>query len=275
MDDILAARLLDLAQRCERDIPSASGFLNPAEQHEATLLLRREKILRPVEVLEDRRFELEKYGSGGYWFWGGYEGAERKRFFTFPAYLFYTAETVDGLLPDDAMTAVLIEGSGYASFTHRDYLGALMHLGIERDSIGDILPQSDCSAVLFALPPVAGLLMSSEGLTSVGRDRVKVAPFDVPDGFGRKEETKRIEGVVSSTRLDCAAAVLCCLSREKAKELIRSGLVQRNYEDEMSPDAPVEEGDVISVRGYGRYRIEEFGSRTRKDRLHIAAVRFL
>lgn len=276
MEEYFGARLEELARRCEKGTPGMTGFLNPAEQYEAEKILNRQKSLGKMDGGLSVHFEQEKYGNGGYFFWGGYENAERKRLFTFPAYLFYTAETIGELLPEDAVSAVEIRGSGYVKLGHRDYLGALLNQGIERGSLGDIVVTGDHGAVLFALEPIARLL-TEEGsaLETVGKDKVRVMRASLPDDFGRDIGFQRISGVVSSERLDCVVALLCSLSREKAKNGILGGAVQLNYTEVTSPDKEIKPNDIISIKGFGRFRIEDFTGRTRKDRLHLAAVKYI
>lgn len=276
MEEYFGARLEELARRCEKGTLGMTGFLNPAEQYEAEKILNRQKLLVKMDGGLSGHFEQEKYGNGGYFFWGGYENAERKRLFTFPAYLFYTAETLGEMLPADAASAVEIRGSGYVKLGHRDYLGALLNQGIERSSLGDIVVMGDYGAVLFALEPVARLLTEeSNALDTVGRDKVRVSRAAIGEDFGRDIGFRRISGVVSSERLDCAVALLCNLSREKAKSGILAGAVQLNYTEVTSPDKEVRPNDIVSVRGFGRFRIEEFTGRTRKDRLLLAAVKYI
>ena len=177
---------------------------------------------------------------------------------------------------------MLIEGSGYAKLTHRDYMGALLNASVKRESLGDIVcsdingEASDRCAVLFALPSVAKWLCEDiEAPSTVGRDKVKISRVTLPDTFGKRGGFKHMDGVIASSRLDCAAAFLCGVSREKAKAGIACGNVQLNYEAVTSPDREIKEGDIISVRGFGRFSIESFDGRTKKDRLRISAVKYI
>jgi len=287
MDDFFRAHLSDLASRCDRGDIGATGFLNPAEQYEAASYLKTGGMLCEVRINDDGTLaENSEYPDGGYLFWGGYKDAERKRLFTLPAYLFYTASNVKELLTsesgEDAVSAVLIEGSGYVNLTHRDYMGALLNAGVKRESLGDIVcsdtsgePSGRC-AVLFALPSVAKWLCEDiEAPYTVGRDKVKLSRAVLPESFGKRGGFKRMDGVIASSRLDCAAAFLCGISREKAKLQINAGNVQLNYEAVTSPDREIKEGDIVSVRGFGRFSIESFDGRTKKDRLRISAVKYI
>jgi len=287
LDEFLRAHLGDMIARCEKGESSASGFLNPAEQYEAEKFIKQQRAPREIVLGEDGCIVGENdFPDGGYIFWGGYDTAERKRLFTLPAYLFYMASDIKGLLSaafdDDPIPALVIRGSGYAKLSHRDYLGALLNCGIKRESLGDIVcaspdgTQSDSEAVVFALPAVAGMLCDDSGAPeSVGRDKVKISRVTPGPGFGASRQVRRVDGVIASPRLDCAIGLLCGISREKAKTAVQSGIVQLNYEAVMSPDKEIDEGDIISVRGYGRFRIESFEGKTKKDRLRIGAVKYI
>lgn len=74
---------------------------------------------------------------------------------------------------------------------------------------------------------------------------------------------------VASLRLDCVLAAGMSLSRARAAEIIRQGLVQRNHMPEERVDTLLEAGDLLSIRGFGRIRLTEIGGRTRKDRISI------
>ena len=84
-----------------------------------------------------------------------------------------------------------------------------------------------------------------------------------------------IKGTVSSPRLDSVLKVLIGSSRETAAEHIRIGHVSLNHTLCTSVSHTVLAGDVVSVRGFGRYRIEQIGSQTQKGRLWLNAVRYI
>ena len=75
-------------------------------------------------------------------------------------------------------------------------------------------------------------------------------------------------------RLDAVLAAACRLSRSEAQRLIAAGLVKLNHVPQLRPDARLEEGDLISARGYGRVRVTAFGGQSRRGRLVVSAVRY-
>ena len=247
MDNIdILRRADDLAARCEKSgTVTHTAFLTPAEQY---------NLERAFASREDKpRF------SGG-----GVE-CERRCAFFLPYYM----------EPESFDPAEYIRCAGFQSFFgapgHRDYLGAVLALGISRERIGDIRIKDD-RAWVFCLPEVAPLLLS---LDRVGRYTVKAAECPLPEV---PEEEHRFESVtftVQSLRLDAVTGGVFRMSRSAAAEQIRLGLVSLNYAVCDKVDAPVREGDVISLRGKGKGSVKEIGGKSRKDRIFITAEKRL
>ena len=197
---------------------------------------------------------------------GGKEDCERKVAFFLPYYLEETDFDIGEIIK-----AVRIK-SYFGKPVHRDYLGAVLGLGIERDRIGDLLVFDD-TAYLFCLSPVVSVLLQE--LEKVGRVSVKseqVALSDVPIP---ERKVKKITFTVKSLRLDAVTGDMFGVSRTLAAELIREGAVTLNYSICEKVDATVKEGDTLSVRGKGKGRISQIGGRSRKDRLFVEAELYL
>ena len=135
---LLYARLCDMLTRAMRGEPVFGNFLSPADAAFAKRVLR------------------ELNAEDGFLLYGGYDGAERLIPIILPDYVSdypgTAEEKVKTLFADEltcAVCAVKIKGSGYRALTHRDYLGSLLSLGIERDRLGDIVTDGDFSAVVF------------------------------------------------------------------------------------------------------------------------------
>ena len=108
-----------------------------------------------------------------------------------------------------------------------------------------------------------------------GRDTVRIFEYSVSDGFENEREYKDVFDTVASPRLDCIVAALANLSREKAKALIVSGQVMVNHIPEERTDITVGEGDVVTVRSYGKFRIESLADKTKKDRYKLIAKKYI
>ena len=252
MDTFFYSRIDDLFVRADRGETVCSAFYNESESHEAQKY-------------------LSSQHRSGYLFYGGYDDAERKRLFVFPEWY-----EPDKELTGDFISPVLIRGSGYVKLDHRAYLGSLVGSGLSRDVIGDIVVQDEQSAVVFLDSRIAEYLTGpNPSLERIGRDKVKILPYLLPSGFTSSVEVVGISSTVASARLDCVVSELVNLSREKTKDLISAGLVMHNYSESTNFSADVCQGDVISVRGYGKFRIESIGEKTKKDRIRLLAVKYV
>ncbi len=157
------------------------------------------------------------------------------------------------------------------TLTHRDYLGALMNLGIKRDTVGDIRLFEN-AAWIFAEDQIAEYI--AENLTRVKHTAVRCELCEtVPAEAAPRTETVKV--ITPSARLDAVLAKLLHLSRGKAKELFSrrevfvNGLICEN--ESMEP----KEGDVISVRGYGKCIYRGINGATRKGSAVIELERYL
>ena len=149
--------------------------------------------------------------------------------------------------------------------THRDYLGALMNLGIERDTLGDLIVR-DNKAWVFALPHIADLIcreLYQVRHTNIKCDAIEKLP---PEAAFRLEETIHI---VPSLRIDAILAKICHLSRSRAKELVSSGSVTINGALVSNDSACPKQDDVITVRGYGKFIFRGEERQTGKGNLVI------
>ncbi len=217
-------------------------------------------------------------------FWGGYPAAERQMLFLFPPYLadtlpYMTDETGNILTPADAAAAVCgeeralcalkITGSGYRTLTHRDYLGSLLALGIERSVIGDIAVTDEYSAILFVKAAMADFLTTA--LERIGADKVGVRPLSDEDAR-QTPDTRRWESVsdtVASLRLDGIVAAAANLSRDKAKQLVTGGFVDVDFRPCEQPDTELVPGCYLSIRGHGRYLFSDVDGTSKKGRIRI------
>jgi RNA-binding protein YlmH len=156
--------------------------------------------------------------------------------------------------------------------THRDYLGALMNLGIKREVLGDILIQEQ-GAQIVVLSEMASFLESH--LTQVGRLSVEARriPFERLSLPVSRVVEKTV--TVPSLRLDAIVAEGFDLSRTQAAKYIEAGKVYLMFEECLSGSKTVEEGQIISLRGMGRIMLDKVGDRSRKNRLFVTLKKFV
>lgn len=241
MEEDLLRRAADLAERCERTATvTSTAFLTPAEQYALTNWARH------------RDCTLVLHGGGA--------GCERRAAFFLPFYL--AAEDFD---PAEHLCAVHFSAP-FGAPGHRDYLGAILGLGIRREWVGDILVQEH-GAYVFCLPSVAPALLELE---QVGRTGVKAAAVELAAVPVPERKVRPVTFTVQSARLDAVVSGMFRLSRTSAAAQIRAGAVHLNYTECLRPDAPVAPGDVL-LRGAGKGSVTEVGGISRKGRQFVTA----
>ena len=196
-----------------------------------------------------------------YELFGGCEGAERVMV------RFGDSEEIGYEVPFPIVTLRIAPKSlKFAEpLTHRDFLGALMNLGIERDVLGDIVLFDSC-AYLFVKEDMAPYVQSE--LTRVRRTDVTVSAVDeIPEGELYRTEHRKIQ--LSGERLDAVIAKTYNLSREEASRLFPKGLVFASGRCIESPSYTPKVGEKISVRGYGRLIYRGYESTSRKGKLNV------
>ena len=168
---------------------------------------------------------------------GGFSNAERRIVGFFPQSIYgYASENVSELFDLFGLCYVKITGSGYRTFTHRDFLGSVLSLGIKREAVGDIYVAEDkTSAYAVFCDKVGQYILDT--LDTVANDKVKASEISRPLLPDIKYEFSVINGTVASVRLDSVLSEACNMSREKAKQMINSGLVSVNHTVEMRCDS--------------------------------------
>ena len=196
--------------------------------------------------------------------YGGYEGAERMM-------LGFAPDYADGLAGGEypiTPLAVAYNGRFSRALTHRDYLGAVLGLGIDRGKIGDI-QLVESGAVMYVESDIAAYIM--ENLLDVGRTAVTVAVHTQVHSVEATGTQKRI--TVASLRVDAVIAVAFHLSRGKAAALIESEKVFVNWAV-AKKTLQLGEGDIVTIRGMGRVRVDAAVGHTKKDRVVVMVTVF-
>lgn len=245
----LIRRAQDLAERCDKSCSVTSTFfLSPAEQ---------------FGILSwARRFPPEC----SIVFEGGRPECERKAAFFLPYYV--NPEELD----IDERISVIRATAGFGMPGHRDYMGAILALGIKREWIGDIWV-NESTAYIFCMPTVERLLL--DGLCKVGRFGVKTAKIALSEVVAPERRVFKTTFSVMSPRLDAIVGGMFNVSRTEAARLIGSGAVSLNYAECVKTDTTVKEGDVLSLRGRGKGEITGFGGQSRRGRLFVNAEIYL
>lgn len=196
-------------------------------------------------------------------FWGGYEESQRVMLGFFPDYM----EPDPTAFP---LSAVTLRYRPEDKLGHRDFLGSFMGLGLQREVIGDILV-GEGRTVAFVRAGLCGYFV--DNVKKIGRVGVKLQTgFEEP--LPLAVSFKDISGVIASERLDCMVGLLIHTSRGKAAGLISAGLVAVNHREALELSGKVQEGDIISVRGHGKFIIDRLGPLTGKGRLNVKCRKY-
>ena len=226
---------------------------------------RRNMLTMTVFLTPAERRQVENWGGhicgDKLLFHGGIDDCERTVAFFLPDYM-----DREDFSPDEYISAIHMTAH-FGSPGHRDYLGALLGMGVGRERIGDIII-TDNEAYVFCLPSVAGHLMSIDKVGRVSVTAEEIALSGVPTGT---KQLERVTFSVMSLRLDAVAAGMFRLSRTEAAKHIPAGTVSLNYEQCFKPDCPVRDGDIISMRGAGKGTVAGTGGTSRKGRLFVYA----
>lgn len=244
-EQLLCKRLLELADNTyQRDIPMFSDFLNLNEQEIFNQILKK---MPPICIKT----------------MGGYSLAERV------IAGFYPKERFDGQTPIVCLKIEPLNKKFAEELTHRDYLGGLISLGIERSVLGDIIVSQNC-AYLFCLKKISAFIMQE--LIKIKHTAVFVAETEFDETvFLQKEE---ITGFVASLRIDALLSLITGMSRSRAVSYIEEAKVFINGKCVTSNGANIKENDVISVRGIGKFQYKGTSGTSKKGRLFVTVLKY-
>ncbi len=202
-----------------------------------------------------------------YTLFGGHECCERQ-------VIRFGSQDVLGYEEDFPITTLCIEPlmeKFSEELGHRDYLGALMNLGIKRNVIGDIIIK-DGKAYVFCLDEIADYICSE--ITRIRHTSVLIKPLSGEISvLERKLEDMEI--LVSSPRFDAVVAALTKKSRSQTVELFREKKVLCNNKICENNSLTLKPGNSFSIRGFGKYIYEGEGGKTRKDRVYVKLRKYV
>ena len=247
-DKLFEARLPDLTYRAERS--GAGVFSHFLDERQCVLA---------------EQWCSRNCGGLRYLLWGGFPEARRKMLAVYPDYC------QDYIMEGFPMVCLSFSYRNEDSLTHRDFLGSFMGARLKRETIGDIITGEGLTQAFVT--DVAAKDLSS-AVTKIGRVGVKVST-DLPFQMDTSQEFKEISGTVASLRLDCVVSLAANVSREKAAGLIRSDKVEVNHFPPSGVSQEICEGDVLSIRGSGRFILSGIGGETKKGRVHINLRKFI
>lgn len=247
-DKVLLAKLWDkIGAGIRKNIPASTSFLSPRELDMASYL----------------------FGTvPGLMSFGGYEDAERRVLVYLPDYL-EESELWGEDSPVACLHAEFYEGDAP---NHRDFLGALMAEGINRDVLGDIcVGKTSCD--FFVKKEMADYLL--QNFLSAGRTKLRITQIPLRNADIPEPETKEIKDTLASLRLDGVISSGFRIGRSLAANYVTSGKAAINGLPCEKPDKQVTEGTKISVRGLGKIRLRKVNGETKKGRISVLIDRYI
>ncbi|MGI6010367.1 MAG: RNA-binding protein [Ruminococcus sp.] len=246
-EEFFKKRIQELC-RCayQRDIVTFTDFLDLNELH----------IINNLDIRE--------WGVSRRCF-GGYEMSERQITAFIPDALSY-----DWTFPICCLKIAPADRRFSSSPGHRDYLGALLNLGIDRSMIGDILLDDGC-AYVYCVDRMADFIIRE--LSRVGKTFVQVSLTD-GSSVNITKKFQEITQTVASVRLDSVIHSAFSVSRNSVTPLVEGGKVFVNGKMATSNGCSLKEKDIISVRGMGKFQYMGIISRTKKGRYLIKINRY-
>lgn len=158
-------------------------------------------------------------------------------------------------------------------YNHKNYLGGLMKLGVDRDKIGDIIVDEN-GADIIVIPEITKFLINNiSELTRFSKSKIESIKLENIRQVEIKTEIIKI--TIASMRLDNAVAELSHCSRSKANELLNQERVLVNYEVVTKSSKEIKENDIITIRGKGRFTVKEIIGNTRSGRIYLNVEKFI
>ena len=254
----LIAHVLDLKERCATDsVITSTNFLSSDELS---------------DVIKTERVNNQYVDT---FYYGGYEGAERKTAVFIPKFYSVAEDEAESFLNDNGFNPLKIlsvRKDKFSVLSHRDYLGALMGLGLKREMIGDIVSDEN-GCTIFCMKSIADFVAGN--LKQAGRGQLTVCVGDTDEFLAVEGKTETFFASVASLRLDCLVAAAFRLSRTNAVNGINQGLVYLNGSQVMKTDHMLKQGDKLVFRGKGKTVIEEIIGENKKGRIHLNVKRYL
>lgn len=248
-EQVLKKRFMELARRADSNYHfTYTAFLSPVE----------------IDVFYQMLPELNFVS---YEIFGGSENSERQ-------VIRFCPEGFSNQEEPFQITLIMVKPQIYKfadELTHRDFLGALMNLGIERDVIGDILVK-DKVGYIFCGSQMADYII--ENLDKVKHTVVRCSKLDeLPHAI--KPELKEEKIIVSSMRCDSIIAKVYNLSRSQSLELFREKKVFVNGRNVENNGMMLKDGDVVSVRGFGKFISHDSLYETKKGKLGVMVEKYV
>jgi RNA-binding protein YlmH len=254
-DKLLISKMLDKIELSK--VKNKIEYTNFLDMYQKHLL---EKILKQEHI-------------ENYVITGGTESAERNIIVFYPEKL---KEVVNinykKILPITCIR-INLPKEMHSKYSHRDYLGGLIKLGIKREKIGDIFV-FDNGADILILDEISKFVMSN--ISTLTRfSKSKIENLDLRNIREKEIKKEELKIIVSSMRLDSVISEILKTSRGKAEEIIKEQRVFVNFENVDKLTKQIKENDLITIRGKGRFEISKIEGMTRNSRMKLVVNKYI
>lgn len=217
------------------------------------------------------RKELERIKAKNYILTGGYSEAESKILIMYPEKITeeIAKENITNIIK---VIKIQLPNEQKGKYQHRDYLGTIMQFGLERERIGDIIVYED-EAYVIVLSENAQYIKDSLQTTKKFK-KSKIEIIDIVEMKVKKPEFEEIKISVNSQRLDNFISEICKISRSETTRLIASELVSINCKIETKQTKTVEIGDILIIRGKGKFIVSDFLDINRKGKQVVIVKKY-
>lgn len=252
-EKLLLSKITDKINFCERKNKiQVTDFLDLSQKQQVYIFLNTKKIKN-------------------YLFYGGVEAAERVAVVFYPEKLENIIQNIN-LNEYIKVVRIALPNENKGKYIHKDYLGALMKLGLKREKVGDILVDENGADIIIKEDILKFVLSNLPSLTRFSKAKVEeISLEDV-----RKIESKKeiITITIPSMRIDNIVSELARCSRGKANELLATERVLVNYEVIQKSSKEIKPKDIVTIRGKGRFEIKEIKGNTRSGRILLEVGKF-
>ncbi len=219
-----------------------------------------------LNIIEKSKVEkfLKLNEFKNYFFFGGNENSERG------IYLFYPDKLDEKMVRNNLnkiLSIIEIENSKEENYEHRVYLSGLMKLGIKREKIGDIIVKNNGADIVVFKENSEYIENGLKLLTRFRKSKIQIK--ELKDLEKKEIEYEEMSIIVPSIRLDCFVSELARCSRKKAEEYIELGKVFVNSIQELKTSKKLNVGEIITIRGSGKYIFYKIIKETSKNKFVI------
>ena len=215
---------------------------------------------------------MKKIDFENYILYGGFENSERNVLIIYPEK--YNLNMIEkNYSKIIKVIRITLNDEEKGKYSHRNYLGGIVKLGMKREKVGDILVSDDGADILVKEETAETLKQELGTLTRFENARIEIVELENV----REQEIKleELSIIVPSLRLDNFVSDLAKTSRSKAAQIIDSERVFINGQNETKASKQIKLGDVITIRGKGRFVVKEFSGTTRSGRTVVKVEKYV